>query len=105
MFPFVCFNWPVSIWIKVVFPAPLGPSKPNVSPFFTLKDTSFSASTLPNVFCMLFTCIIADMSFLLMCSFDYTTYIKGNPMLVHYIFDEWHQKRDEWSLMKSNHSF
>ena len=33
----------------VVFPAPLGPIKPNTSPGKTLKLTRFTATVLPNV--------------------------------------------------------
>src|SRR4030067_1608414 len=33
------------ILIRVVFPAPLGPNKPKISPWHTSKETSFNAST------------------------------------------------------------
>src|SRR5436309_11961249 len=39
-----------SILIVVVFPAPLGPSKPKTSPFLTLKETSLSAITVLGFF-------------------------------------------------------
>jgi hypothetical protein len=35
---------PVSIDIKVVLPAPLGPSSPNISPFFILNEKFFVAT-------------------------------------------------------------
>src|ERR1700682_4856599 len=38
---------PVSILITVVFPLPLGPRKPKISPFSTRKLTSFTAVKLP----------------------------------------------------------
>ena len=34
--------------IVVLFPAPLGPKKPNTSPLFTVNETSFTASNMPN---------------------------------------------------------
>src|SRR6266436_1433035 len=39
---------PVSILITVVFPLPLGPRKPKISPFSTRKLTSLTAVKLPN---------------------------------------------------------
>src|SRR6202040_3024829 len=38
---------PVSILMTVVFPLPLGPRKPKISPFSTRKLTSFTAVKLP----------------------------------------------------------
>src|SRR2546422_11734081 len=38
---------PVSILMTVVLPLPLGPRKPNISPFSTRKLTSFTAVKLP----------------------------------------------------------
>src|SRR5215469_18512173 len=40
---------PVSILMTVVFPLPLGPRKPKISPFSTQKLTSFTAVKLPNL--------------------------------------------------------
>src|SRR5215472_4166819 len=40
---------PVSILMTVVFPLPLGPRKPKISPFSTRKLTSFTAAKLPNL--------------------------------------------------------
>ena len=37
----------VKIIIVVLFPAPLGPKKPKISPFLTEKDMSFTAITSP----------------------------------------------------------
>jgi hypothetical protein len=35
---------PVIIEIRVVFPAPLGPNSPNISPFFTQNDKFLTAT-------------------------------------------------------------
>jgi hypothetical protein len=43
-FPDVGPYIPVSIEIKVVLPAPLGPSKPNISPLLILKEKFFVAT-------------------------------------------------------------
>src|SRR6266699_460978 len=40
-------NRPVSILMTVVFPLPLGPRKPKISPFSTRKVTSLTAVKLP----------------------------------------------------------
>src|SRR5580765_365892 len=40
---------PVSILMTVVFPLPLGPRKPKISPFSTRKLTSLTAATSPNL--------------------------------------------------------
>lgn len=47
--PFVGGYSPVRIDIKVVLPAPLGPKRPNISPFFILSEKFFVAtfSALP----------------------------------------------------------
>jgi len=37
----------VSILMVVVFPAPLGPRKPRISPFFTMKETRSTAVVRP----------------------------------------------------------
>ena len=46
--PAVGGNYPVSIFIVVVFPAPFGPRKPTISPRSTLKQTSLTAMNRPN---------------------------------------------------------
>lgn len=43
-FPFEGGNIPVIMEIRVVFPAPLGPSKPKISPFLTCKQKEFTAT-------------------------------------------------------------
>src|SRR5690606_16562377 len=48
---------PSSVRMSVVLPAPLGPSKPKISPRRTRNDTPRSASTLPNRFTMFSTTI------------------------------------------------
>ena len=45
-FPEVFITAPEIILIKVDFPAPLGPSKPNILPTGTFKDISFKAILL-----------------------------------------------------------
>jgi hypothetical protein len=45
--PDVGFVSPVSMRIVVVFPAPLGPRKPNISPFLILKLKLLTAVILP----------------------------------------------------------
>src|SRR6266481_6101567 len=47
----------VIIRISVVLPAPLGPSKPKISPVGTVKLTSFTATKSPNCFLSLLTSI------------------------------------------------
>src|ERR1700687_2248984 len=47
----------VIIRINVVLPAPLGPSKPKISPVGTVKLTSFTATKSPNCFLSLLTTI------------------------------------------------
>src|SRR5713226_6453392 len=47
----------VSMRIKVVLPAPLGPSRPKISPSCTSKLTSFTATKSPNCFLSLMTSI------------------------------------------------
>ena len=47
-FPDVGFSKVVKIIIVVLFPAPLGPRNPKISPFSTEKDTSFTATKSPN---------------------------------------------------------
>lgn len=42
-FPLVGLNIPVNIEIRVVFPAPFGPSKPNNSPLLTLRHIDLFA--------------------------------------------------------------
>ena len=39
----------VSMRMSVLFPAPLGPSNPNISPCFTEKLTSSTAVSFPNL--------------------------------------------------------
>jgi hypothetical protein len=51
-----------SILIVVVLPAPLGPSKPNISPLFTLKETWFTAVNPPNLFVRSLVSIITPFS-------------------------------------------
>ena len=46
--PEVGFNKPHSIRIAVVFPAPLAPKKPNISPLSTSNETLSTAVKLPN---------------------------------------------------------
>lgn len=46
MFPDVGVNIPPNILSSVVFPAPLGPSIPTISPFSALKLTLFTAKIL-----------------------------------------------------------
>ena len=48
--PDVGFSKVVSIIIVVLFPAPLGPKNPKISPVFTEKEISFTAVTSPNDF-------------------------------------------------------
>ena len=48
--PLVGWFSPVSMCIAVVFPAPLAPKKPNISPFFTVNDISSTARKLPKAF-------------------------------------------------------
>jgi hypothetical protein len=43
----VGFSKVVNIIIVVLFPAPLGPKNPKISPFFTEKETSFTATKSP----------------------------------------------------------
>ncbi len=50
--PDVCSSWPVSILMRVVFPAPLGPKNPKKSPFSTVMVTSFRAFMPPKSFTM-----------------------------------------------------
>ena len=50
MEPFVGAITPVIIRIVVVFPAPLGPSKPKISPARALNETLRTAATSLNVF-------------------------------------------------------
>src|SRR5690554_1716787 len=45
MLPLVGYRVPVSIFMVVDLPAPLGPSIPMISSSFTLKDTSLTAIT------------------------------------------------------------
>src|SRR6266436_4023386 len=45
--PLLSGNRPVSILMTVVFPLPLGPRKPKISPFSTRKLTSLTAVKLP----------------------------------------------------------
>ncbi len=45
--PDVGFSKVVRIIIVVLFPAPLGPKKPKISPFSTENETSFTAITSP----------------------------------------------------------
>tara|TARA_B110000240_G_scaffold186698_1_gene223629 strand:+ start:304 stop:693 length:390 start_codon:yes stop_codon:yes gene_type:complete len=47
-FPDVGFSKVVKIIIVVLFPAPLGPKNPKISPFSTEKETSFTAVRSPN---------------------------------------------------------
>ena len=47
-----------SIFIVVVFPAPFGPKKPNISPSLTLKLTSFTAVKFLNLLVSFLTDII-----------------------------------------------
>ena len=46
--PDVGFSKVVKIIIVVLFPAPLGPKKPKISPFSTENEMSFTAITSPN---------------------------------------------------------
>jgi hypothetical protein len=46
-FPDVGFSKVVKIIIVVLFPAPLGPKNPKISPFCTEKETSFTATRSP----------------------------------------------------------
>ena len=48
--PFVGFSKVVKIIIVVLLPAPLGPKNPNISPFSTEKEISFTATKSPNDF-------------------------------------------------------
>jgi hypothetical protein len=45
----------------VLFPAPFGPRKPNTSPLFTVKFTSFTASNDPKDFARFLTSIIGSL--------------------------------------------
>ena len=52
---------PVSILMAVVFPAPLAPRKPNISPSYTSKLSLSFATKLPNFFTRsltLITCLL-----------------------------------------------
>src|SRR5258708_14613798 len=46
--PLLSGRTPVSILMTVVFPLPLGPRKPKISPFSTRKLTSLTAVKVPN---------------------------------------------------------
>jgi hypothetical protein len=46
---------PVIMRMVVDFPAPLGPRKPRTSPFFTVKETPFTAWIVPKLFVRLLT--------------------------------------------------
>ena len=48
IFPDVAESRPISIFIKVVFPAPEGPSKPKISPSSTLKEILFKTCRWSN---------------------------------------------------------
>ena len=48
--PDVGFNNVVRIIIVVLFPAPLGPKNPKISPFLTEREISLTAVTSPNDF-------------------------------------------------------
>jgi hypothetical protein len=45
--PLVADRTPSTMLMVVVLPAPLGPSRPRISPLFTVKETSSRAVTLP----------------------------------------------------------
>jgi hypothetical protein len=50
MLPEVGFKKPVSMRRVVVFPAPLGPRRPRISPFRTLKEIPSTAHKVLKVF-------------------------------------------------------
>ena len=50
MLPAVGVRAPVSIFIVVVLPAPLGPKKPVISPFSSWKLIAFTAVCCPYIF-------------------------------------------------------
>jgi len=58
--PFVGCNNVVSIFIVVVLPAPLGPRKPKISPFFTENVILSTAVRSSNFFVKLFVLIMSN---------------------------------------------
>ena len=50
MVPEVGINKPHNMRMVVVFPAPLAPNKPKISPFFTEKDMLSTEVKFPNFF-------------------------------------------------------
>ena len=48
IFPEFDFNNPLMMLIKVVFPEPFGPTRPDIIPDFIFKFMSLSAEIFPN---------------------------------------------------------
>jgi hypothetical protein len=60
-YPFVLDKAPISILIRVDFPAPFYPNRPTIYPFFICIDTPLNANTLfEYVFCKLVILTIGD---------------------------------------------
>ena len=56
--PEVGFEIPISIFIAVVFPAPLAPRNPKISPLLTSNEILLTAVKLPKILVRFFTVMI-----------------------------------------------